>query len=365
MNGSGRLIPIDALKSLAMLLVCFYHFSFYDFNIVAAEAPASTVLNYGLRSLCSLAVPLFFMVNGWLLLERPLHLSSHLRKVAKLYAVTIAWSAISILAMKIIRGDSYSLGEFLRTVFSSKLYTNNHLWFMYALLALYLLLPVLQLAIQQADTRYIKIILFSALFFYTGVLTLDWGVNLWRMARRDSGTPWEPSHIQSFVFMNPFGASGYALIYFIAGGLFKRHQESIKRLKGGYLGGTFLAAAALLAAYGLAMSRTSGQFMDSVWDGYYSLPTLAMTLTLFALVLKVQSLGQRADTLVKLVGANTLGIYFLHHLVGVWITHKFGQQLANSQVWVSFLIALANLGFCTLVALAMKRHPYSRALLAG
>src|SRR5467141_2314788 len=95
------------------------------------------------------------MVNGYLLLNRPLDLRRHLLKTFRLYLLTLTWSLITVLCLIKIDGDSYSAWQFIHTVLFLKLGVNNHLWFLFALVSIYLLLPAVKVVYDHPNQRVI------------------------------------------------------------------------------------------------------------------------------------------------------------------------------------------------------------------
>ena len=63
----------------AIYFVCFYHYN--NLNIDFLSNPSiSTYFNYFIRGIASTGVPLFFMVNGELMLNKDYDLKKHIKK---------------------------------------------------------------------------------------------------------------------------------------------------------------------------------------------------------------------------------------------------------------------------------------------
>lgn len=69
----------DIIKVFAIFLVCYYHFntSYIIFNEGFIFIPN---FGYLIMTLASMGVPLFFMVNGALLLNKPYKFELHIKK---------------------------------------------------------------------------------------------------------------------------------------------------------------------------------------------------------------------------------------------------------------------------------------------
>ena len=175
--------------------------------------------NYLIVSLVAPAVPSFFMVNGYLLLNKPLVLSKHAWKTLRLYALTLAWSAICVLLSAFLLGNAYDVKDFVRTtLFLSELGVNNHLWFLFTLVAIYLFLPVLKPIYDRTDKTALFWLLAVCAFFSFGMTFFNWIATIANHVMRPGGGL-RDYQIFGLQYVNPFGGRYYALIYFSAGGL--------------------------------------------------------------------------------------------------------------------------------------------------
>ena len=170
----------DLIRVVATVLVVVVHVSGQITN-AWGEAPNGWwfIANiYG--GIARICVPLFFMISGYLLLPRSESLGTFYRKrISKVLIPLIVWSLIYlgwfcnnhpgtctpplIQDMLLVRGAYY------------------HLWFLRALLGIYLSLPVLRLMVQpDADRKILWYLIGLWLVFQTG-LTLAkqfWGFQL-------------------------------------------------------------------------------------------------------------------------------------------------------------------------------------------
>lgn len=91
---------IDSIKTLAIFLVVFYHLS---------GSHVQSTIDYLIISIASMGVPLFFAVNGFLILSKNVDPRKHILKTIRLYILTICWSFITVLSLILINGDKYSI----------------------------------------------------------------------------------------------------------------------------------------------------------------------------------------------------------------------------------------------------------------
>ena len=166
---AGKKAHIAAVKILAALLVIFNHTGTYGFRQFTM-APHSPLFPFYLflSILCAVAVPLFFMCSGALLLGRdePLKkLYSH--RILRYIAVLVLFSLAEYLFV-----NRHELSHFNPLRFLLKIYsTNVHgaYWFLYAYLACLILLPFLRKMARALDGReFIYLIALQVAF--TGVI---------------------------------------------------------------------------------------------------------------------------------------------------------------------------------------------------
>ena len=296
-DGSDSLLPamrkgerfhnIDLIEALAMLFVVIYHTQVYDSNIMpeGGGAPASAYANYMLRGILSTCVPLFFFANGFLLFNRPLDLKKHLRRTGRFIVLTIVWAGILCAAGAFLTGSQLSPVAFVKTVWDGRVIAGiNPLWFMGALVCLYVFFPLLKVAFDDNRKVFLFFVAACALFTFgnkaiDAVATL--GVNAMAEEHRlVTGN--------AFNMFNPFrGIYAYSIVYFCLGGLAFGWIGWLKSVPPHRR--TLVSAAVLfvmtglLGAWGIYCSAASGKTWDSIWNGYDTLFTLANVLAIFAL----------------------------------------------------------------------------------
>jgi surface polysaccharide O-acyltransferase-like enzyme len=132
-----RIIYYDAIKCLAIFTMCFYHGNMLEKNIL--ENPSVvTYFYYFLQCFLSVCVPLFFMVNGALILNAKFDNKKNIRKIIKLIILLFAWSLILLLILKYILHDTYTIKSLFVSIWFLKAHRISHLWFLQALIAVYL-----------------------------------------------------------------------------------------------------------------------------------------------------------------------------------------------------------------------------------
>lgn len=149
-----RDLSLDFMRMLACLMVVLMH------SPMQAEN-ASGLLLSSLSYFTAPCIGLFFMVSGALLLPPPLStenaaLSFLKKRLKKVLVPTFVWTLFYI-AVKVYDGNLCD-GNLLRSVVSMPFSAQGHgvLWFMYTLIGLYLVTPVLHAWLRTATEREIR-----------------------------------------------------------------------------------------------------------------------------------------------------------------------------------------------------------------
>lgn len=354
----NRVFYYDAIKVLAISLVCIYHYNNLNFNILDNQN-FGVYLNYYVQSISSMAVPLFFMVNGALLLNKPYKLRSHLEKVFYLYILFFVWSFISLIIFIPIEGASYSLKEFLKAWFLLKQGTSNHLWFLQALISVYLLFPFIKLIYDLPDRILLKLFCFIIFIFSFGNLFLSSLLNSVEFMFRLNY--FKHDSFSFFPGINPFGNYYYALFYFVAGGVMaERIKDNKINVSIRALLASFLIALFLLFLYGILMSVSNKVLFDTVWDGNYSIMTLIMASSTFLFFSKLTYEKEKINYALAIIGSNTLGIYLIHRFVGAITLPYFRNLTLSNSLVLNILYALFLVLSSLLIVFIVKKFPLLR-----
>lgn len=117
-----------------------------------------------------------------------------------------------------IDGATYSIKEFVSAWFLLKVHVSNHLWFLQALISVYLLFPVIKAVYDLEDNKLtLKILCFVVFIFSFGSLFLHTILNV---AETVLGFNYINSNsFNFFPGLNPFNQYAYTYIYFILGGI--------------------------------------------------------------------------------------------------------------------------------------------------
>src|SRR5574340_37553 len=286
---SARLAWIDLIRAGGAFLVILAHVILYP--ALRGSGPLWAQSLYYTAS--RIAVPLFFMASGFLLLGKQESYADFFRKRAlRVFVPFVIWSLIYLAWNADFEPGPFTLGTvgdaLLRILRGPRA---AHLWFFYVLISLYLFTPVLRIFTLNARLR--DLAYFCGLWFL-----LDPVLNL---LRHQLGL-----HV-GFEFLFITGYIGY----YVLGHLLARLPVTRSWLLG--------AGAVLLLAFAYVFYTVySGLQLpeyDQFFEGYLSAPVVLMTASAFVLTRGLGPfIGERTAALMRPFSRASLGIYLLHVL---------------------------------------------------
>ncbi|AIQ14592.1 hypothetical protein PDUR_23895 [Paenibacillus durus] len=362
MRPRERLVYLDLIKVVAIYLVCFYHFNDLPTDVLANPS-FFTYLNYAVKGMASAGVPLFFMVNGALMLNRSYNLRKHIHKIIMICILTVVWGILTLAILIPINGDSYTPVQFAKALIEWKMFRINHLWFLQTLVCLYILFPLIKEIYDKDDKG-------PLYFFFGTAFLLTFGNVLLSNIANTAEWVMKVNYLEkNYNFFNKFnvfnGFYAFSIVYFILGGWLqaKLQDNRFRRPGSPVLTGIILTALIVLLGYGIIMSQSNGEVFDTVFDGYDTLMTLIVTAGLFILSSRYkQGKSPRLSKGMEVIGSNTLGIYFIHVIVG-WFTLPYYKLLPFSTNLLANLIYGAAVLILSLgVVLLLKKIPVVKLL---
>lgn len=273
---TNRYFWIDFVKALAITLVVLYHSGFCSNKFV-----------FPLLAMC---VPLFFVVNGMLVLNKERSILYFIQKVCKIVFLMLVWSTIQTCVNMFYNNDPYVLKDIYHNVISQRMWYCHTFWFMSTLTVLYIVYPIISAFINNNKLNIYYMLCISFLLSFNAfgyVIPIDPIPNLMRC--------WH----------------GEALFYAIAGFYIIQHTEtkfftSIKSWQI-LLIIVLLWSGPLLAYSGIEFF--SKYKLNPVFDLYQSPFVMMMTVVV---VFYIKKINPKENLIVSLLGKNTLGIYCIH-----------------------------------------------------
>lgn len=371
-----RIQYLDLLKAIAIFLVVFCHF------VLLSETVAANLF----MSACWMAVPIFFMVNGALLFSRPLDFKKHLKKTLSVYLVLSVWKLVYLLVIPPATGanlNGVGVGTVLNYLFlfgEIPEIVNGHLWFIEALLAVYLIFPALRVAYacrsgaisSRRLTWYLAI---ASLACTNGLHSLE----VFGSMLRDLGLPFSLS-FDSLAAFQPFGKYGNMLGFFLLGGLLS--SSTGLGLKNGRamlvsgsakqrLVGAAMLLGGLFALWGVKCYLSGQAAWDGILlqEGYRHVPVIFMAVGLFMLCKDLKIKNRWAAAFVEALASRTLGIFYLHWVFGWLLVNPLAAFLVSHgigfSVGANILKNIVLMVPAFLIILLLERIPLVKRLVTG
>lgn len=310
-----RIVGYDVVKSIAMFFVVMLHYSFYT------RFYSSSLVGTSVTVLCVVCVPLFFAVNGALLLPRPMDEAKHYRKTLNIIIVVTIWRLLAA-AFFVFIDSSHPVT--VKNLFIFLLgggfgdYPTGYFWFMNALIAVYLVLPVMKMVFDSERKTVFKALLAVLVGFTVGKDSL-------RLVLQMVGSAVNHDFASILNSLNEFyifGSYGYVLLYFLVGGMVGRYSKQWQQNDSdvnhhpvfGISSGK--ACIGILACYVLTLLIQRYQHVAygtnlTVENGYWLLPTFIATVLILLVLGRARIQGFWAKAF-QVIGMNTFGVYMLH-----------------------------------------------------
>lgn len=318
-----RNISLDWMRFTACLLVILQHVA--EFYYVSPELKPNysdnAILVGIFNSISRTAVPLFIMISGYLLLPMKQTTTVFFKKrFTRILFPFLLWSLIYSVYFT-AQADS-PVGEWLQTISRIPfIYQAEHLWYVYMLIGLYLLIPILTPWLKSVSKKELEAYLM--LWAVTAFLPY---LRLW-IPNIGADTYFNPS--PTFYYFSGF--AGYLLLgYYIR----RYNPFSTWKALSAILVGWIVTSWVFL--YRLRYSETL-QHLELSW-GFSTINVVLMSLGLFVLILKVKpSRFSIIDKCVISISTLSYGIY-LCHVLWLWLYLPIFMSLFDSVIVVAICV---------------------------
>ncbi len=166
-----NLVHLELLRVIAIFCVLFNHTDEDGFWLFCLSEGSPLYFVYLVLSIaCKVAVPLFFMASGALLLGKNESIGTlYKKRVLRFAVILVIISVVYAIYYHFRLGTPMSVGEFFRELYSSNL--SVALWFLYAYLGILIMLPLLRRLAQNMKTHeYVYLAALSLVFI--GILPI-------------------------------------------------------------------------------------------------------------------------------------------------------------------------------------------------
>ena len=344
-------IPVDLIRTFAIVLVIVLHASTETVTVFNQMSPEGVTLWWTTNiydSLARPAVPLFVMLSGMLLLQ-PAKLNESLgvffkKRLNRIALPFVFWGIAYFAWRAFVNGETLTTNSIVQGVLTGPY---NHFWFLYLIVGLYLLTPVLRVLVAYVKRRTFSFLMILW-FLGTAIVPLlglfsDYSLNA-----------------------NVFIITGW-LGYFLLGAYFlKTRVRPIILYTIMTLGYTWTIIGTYLIV------GTIGEHVSQFFYDAASFSMIGASVALFLLLSMVPSHTleerfPRGNRVLRLISQNTIPIYLFHVMVLESLQKGFfGFQISLSTmnpVLEIPLITVTTLLICLAVILPLKKIPIVKRLL--
>ncbi len=333
---------VDLVRLVAMFLVVVIHVSGQLTNVWGQIPSGQWIIADVYGGIARVSVPLFFMISGFLLLPRSESLGSfYAKRIPRIAVPLIIWSLIYLAWFCGGHPGTCTPGLIQNLLLVQGTY--YHLWFLYSLLSIYIVLPILRLMVRPGtDERLLWYFILLWLLFQPLWTVLQQFWHLYINISAPIATNFMP----------------YFFLGYLLGGLTLTRRVMI----GSVLLFVMGSFATILGAY--LMTRTAGQYNGFFYD-FLSLNVIAASAGAFVLLRwagerpGLDSPGFQAAT--RSMATATFGIYLVHILVieviGFGIPFAHINSFMGSASWSITFVSLVVFGISYLLVRGIQRIP--------
>ncbi len=349
-----RIFWYDALRVAAIFAVVYSHMYVVAFEELVPTGSFYWFVQILYRVMADFCVPALVMISGTFMLNsrKPLDLKDlYGRKILRLATATVFW----VVAYAVVRAYFYdeTLGSLFWSEFGRRLVDENyHLWYMYMIIGLYVLLPILRKICESERTQLYFIGVWLALGALPNMLATIWPpvgemLLLWRDDK-----------------MNLSVFAGYAG-YMLLGQYMSNHPLSDRNRRRLYL----LAVATQLLSVAVIMVTTAQgggiisdaqqaiQNSDQINNVVYGAAVFAFFQHRFAKPPRNERVRRGVERLAEL----SFGVYLMHQFFVVAMLYVPGlREVARIFPPVTLMVlALIVFVLATLVTALIARLPFA------
>lgn len=342
-------IYLETLRIISILCVFFNHTWTSGFLLFTQKVHSPFYPFYiGLSLMSKVAVPLFLMISGSLLLGKEDSLPSLFKK--RISRIVLSLLVMAVAYYAILYFPNYSFSEFFRLLYSREIVPSQ--WYLYAYLGILLILPFLQSMVKSLKRGYF----YYLILLHFVILGL---------------VPIAQYLISPTLFLHRYLqvnlATPLTVFYFIIGYFIDREEKLLEKknvMKLGIAAGISLLINILVVM--LHVSKVGVQDLAAV-ERFHNVLILFPTLFVFVAVKQyhvTHSLSAASKERLIRWGSYTFGIYLMERFL--WLTTKvvfialdrFLPTLLACLIWVaaSFFLGI-------LVVSQLKKLPFLQRML--
>lgn len=150
---------IELIRTISFILVIVIHVTNYFCRAFGKINMGEYGFALILDTFARVSVPCFFMISGAMLLGRTESAAKNWNRLIRFLPPLLFWSVVYYLFNIYYMGSDFELSEILAVP------AEPHLWYLYAMIPIYLVLPFFQAMFRSSETGFMRIILCWGIFY--------------------------------------------------------------------------------------------------------------------------------------------------------------------------------------------------------
>ena len=311
MTKSNRIVYMDVLRVIACFSVIMIHSSgpYVIKDIGSFNFWVGNIFD----GLARIGVPLFIMISGALMLDKNYQFSTQkiIKHIIRMIVFFAFWSVLYCFIFNIVGSIIKHESIDIIKIIGSLIKGHYHLWFVYLIIGLYLIVPLLRLWVNDANKKYVEyFIILSIIFTYIIPQIISIGSNYSNLFE----------HINVIIENNlSLKYVGGFTTYFILGWYINNYELKNKRII--YILGLFGVLITIMGTY--ILSNTTGKALQMY--EYLYINVLFQTVAVFVII-KDKFKNMHTNNLINSISKYSLGIYAIHALI-VTIMYKILEKI--------------------------------------
>lgn len=168
-----REYAFDILRAVSMIMVITIHVSNVYSRSFGVIGNGSFIVSLIFNTISRISVPIFLMISGALLLDREFNKRKYFKRLIKFIILIIVWDIIYLVWEYYYLGITYD--KLYKLLFEPY---RAHLWFLYTILLLYAIQPILRIIINKSNNT-IKIILLVIWILFSTLSIVNYYISIY------------------------------------------------------------------------------------------------------------------------------------------------------------------------------------------
>lgn len=313
---------LDVLRVISMFMVIFVHVANYYGRAFSSITSSSYLFSVIYNLICRVSVPIFFMISGITLLNKEYDPQKNKKRIIN-RAITLVFVTVIYYFW-----DRYFMAKSINILNIIREPERKLLWYMYALISLYIALPFIKCMVNNMGKREDKLfvilwIIFNTLSSFLGIFK---------------------------AYPVPIINATYYLGYFVIGYIIYKYKDEINYKKyNKYLIIILLVSLVSSVLITYLNSIKLGKFDNSLF-GYRLIFTVANSLSSFILI--YFNISNVSNKFIEVLSKYSFGVYLFHgiflDLFMKLIPYKLINSLYGTPIFV-FIIFIATFSFVYLI----------------